>query len=719
MTEKQVKMAILALIGDLGRIKNTIIPPKVLELCEDIKNEYPDMVQKIEHARMLLPKGNIDNLHPLQSIFDILGDNTAKKYYLTTELKSSINYPEDKIQAEDYSFLEGFTSGLENLLAKEPLQYDEKLLNKLLELMEDYLIYVTAFDDTCEDYISIYDYQKTLAAISLCIEIYEDEGSVFSNDSETFNIFEFDVSGIQDFIYTIHSSDALKMLRSRSFFLEILMENVIDDLLEKFGLNRINLLYSGGGHCYLLLPNIKGSDDIFTETEEQINEWLLDKFDISLYLACAYEKVSAHMLLDIPQGSYNKIFSNLGNQLAEKKKHRYSAGTITKLINASKPTGQKACKVCNMMFKPVNNAELCKTCNSLKNLSVNIMNDDDQFVIVKDDDVQAGIEMPGNLNLISVDINDADKQGNKEFVRLYSKNRLHEDADSVRLWIGNYSPKDKYSLDELAKSSEGIKRLGVLRADIDNLGSLFTERLKGNSIIKTAVVSRNLSLFFKYYINDILAGRNVAVVYSGGDDLFIAGAWNEIIDAALDIKNSFSKYTCDQLTISAGIGIFTTKYPIHRIASETGEYEERSKSYPGKAAVTIMPDGYSHKVGEKTIYDGTFFWGEFEDKVINEKVNELDRFFSHSNERGMSFMYRLLELIREQSDNNAASINLARYAYLLARLEPDSKQDEEEHKNYKVFKEKMHSWIQNDEDRRQLKTAMNIYSYRVRERKDG
>ena len=81
-------------------------------------------------------------------------------------------------------------------------------------------------------------------------------------------------------------------------------------------------------------------------------------------------------------------------------------------------------------------------------------------------------------------------------------------------------------------------------------------------------------------------------------------------------------------------------------------------------------------------------------------------------------MYRLLELIREQSDNNAASINLARYAYLLARLEPDSKQDEEGHKNYKVFKEKMHSWIQNDVDRRQLKIAMNIYSYRIRERKD-
>jgi CRISPR-associated protein Csm1 len=67
-------------------------------------------------------------------------------------------------------------------------------------------------------------------------------------------MFSCDISGIQQFIYTISSEKALKALRSRSFYLEIMMENLIDEILEKIGLSRANLIYSGGGHCYILLP---------------------------------------------------------------------------------------------------------------------------------------------------------------------------------------------------------------------------------------------------------------------------------------------------------------------------------------------------------------------------------------------------------------------------------------------------------------------------------
>ena len=44
---------------------------------------------------------------------------------------------------------------------------------------------------------------------------------------------------------------------------------------------------------------------------------------------------------------------------------------------------------------------------------------------------------------------------------------------------------------------EGIKRLGVVRADIDNLGATFISGIpeKYNSISRTATLSRQLSLF--------------------------------------------------------------------------------------------------------------------------------------------------------------------------------------------------------------------------------
>lgn len=33
------------------------------------------------------------------------------------------------------------------------------------------------------------------------------------------------------------------------------MEHYLDELLAGCGVSRANLIYSGGGHCYVLLPN--------------------------------------------------------------------------------------------------------------------------------------------------------------------------------------------------------------------------------------------------------------------------------------------------------------------------------------------------------------------------------------------------------------------------------------------------------------------------------
>ena len=86
---------------------------------------------------------------------------------------------------------------------------------------------------------------------------------------------------------------------------------------------------------------------------------------------------------------------------------------------------------------------------------------------------------------------------------------------------------------------------------------------------RTATLSRQLSVFFKYYIRDILENgeysiqgedskrkRKVTIVYSGGDDVFLVGSWNDVIEAAVDLSEKFKCYTQGTLSISAGIGIY-------------------------------------------------------------------------------------------------------------------------------------------------------------------
>lgn len=206
--------------------------------------------------------------------------------------------------------------------------------------------------------------------------------------------------------------------------------------------------------------------------------------------------------------------------------------------------------------------------------------------------------------------------------------------------------------------------------------------------------------------------RNATVVYSGGDDLFIVGAWNDIIELAIDINNTFQKYTEGTLKISGGIGLYAAGYPISRMADEVGSMENMSKRYPGKEAITLFLDGKRHKEKGEDVYDGTYRWDVFINDVIKDKYKVIYDFFGTDKVKGKNFLYNLLELIRNQDDR----INFARFVYLLSRMEPQ--RNSVNYERYKIFARKMYQWIQNESDSIQLKTAINIYAYITRSSKE-
>ena len=213
--------------------------------------------------------------------------------------------------------------------------------------------------------------------------------------------------------------------------------------------------------------------------------------------------------------------------------------------------------------------------------------------------------------------------------------------------------------------------------------------------------------------------RNATIVYSGGDDLFIVGAWNEVIELAVDLRRRFELYTEGTLTLSAGIGVYHDSYPISAIASEVAEMEDASKSMPGKNAVTLLEDGGHHTItisGKQVkVKDGTCSWEEFEKRVLEDKLIPIRTFFDFSQDRGKAFLYHLLDLIRNQEER----INFARFVYLLSRMEPDERAGSEEREAYRVFSEKMFRWITEEQDRAELKMAITIYAYLTRNDGEG
>ena len=716
MEERKIKLATLALLTPIKEVLNDVVIPTSLS---DVAEDDRTIIQKADEL-LKYGKPAVTDRTYLESIFNVLNGNNDKMFYqdrCLDDYTEDINYPVSQVDSNDQTdYRRKATERINSVLSE--IVFSDLWLSKFFEILEPELTYMPG---TLQDPdISLYDQAKLSAAFALCMSDSQ------NNDDEYFLLYSMDFSGIQDFIYTIQRKGALRTLRARSFYLEILMENSIDDVLESLGLSRINVLYSGGGHCYMLLPNGEETTKKLEEKNKNLNDWLIDTFDISLYVGHGYAVCSANTLRNIPKGSYSELFRNISRMISGNKANRYDASQLLRLNSRKVEDHTRECSVCHRLDR-LNSENECSVCSSIKNFSNDILYNN-YFVI---DDDPTGVPLPGKRFLKGYKTAPSDTA----YKRSYRK-RASENDGSYGLWIGDYTSfKTLEEMAESAKEKGCIDRIGIIRADVDNLGSTIStgfDKTVGGNIMRTSALSRQLSLFFKSHINRILShpefnldnktlenGRNATICYSGGDDLFIIGEWDDIIGFAVDISKSFNKFTQGTLSISAGIGIYDSKYPISRIAFETAELEDMSKKLPGKSAVTLLDDGNKHSATDAdghvfSISDGTYTWSEFETEVIGEKYNEISEFFGNSDSRGMSFMYRLLELVRNQNEK----INFARFVYVLSRLEPDKNAEPEEKTRYRHFADKLTLWIRNERDRRHLKTAMTLYAY-MRRNEEG
>lgn len=645
-------------------------------------------------------------------------------------------------------YAEGFYSGVKEKIKNCLLefQWNDAYVNAILEILEATTTFVPSSTSTNElADISLYDHVKMTAAIATCIHeyllqenitdykttLFKEATSFYSKP--IFYLYSMDISGIQDFIYTITSKGALKGLRSRSFYLEIMMEHLIDSLLEKLFLSRVNLIYSGGGHAYILLPNTEKVRKIVGDFEQEVNEWFLEMFETQLYIAGGGEVCSASDFWNEPEGSYREIFQNISKEISFKKLHRYSPKQVIKLNHSGMPDGERECSICHRHDYLKDGETECEICWTLKQMSGNILKGD--FFTVTSKKEKTCLPLPGNCYLVT-DTESTLRKRMKEdnyYIRSYSKNKPYSGYYvSTKLWVGDYVNGETF--EELGQRATGIERIAVMRADVDNLGQAFVrgfENEKNGSkyvtLSRTATFSRKLSMFFKYHINSLLKEggysileeeaqmekeddrRNALIVYSGGDDIFIVGAWDDIIGFAVDLHDNLMEYSQDTLKISAGIGIYPSKYPISIMARETGWLEEAAKSVEGKNAVALFDEKY------------TFPWEEFIENVVEEKLYFIQKYFKVVDEKGKNFLYNLLELVRKRKGDK---INIARFAYLLGRMEPkvqrgEKKEEIEEKRDlHREFSRKMYEWIRVEKDAKELEMAIYLYVYTKREKEE-
>ena len=658
-------------------------------------------------------------------------------------------------------------------------------INQLLQIIEEgfsYLPSSTNRAEVCD--ISLYVHSKITSAVASCMKLYFDEQQIqdykkycFNSGSKIFRnekiylLVSGDISGIQDFIYTIPSKGALKTLRGRSLYINLLLEEFIDEYLEQIGLSRANVLYSGGGHFYILAPNIEDTKKAIDKLQAKMNRWLMENIGINLYLAIGIAECSANNLMK--SEAQGNLFATVNKKLKDDKTIRYSKDEdfLEYIFNVEKEedTAKKECNICHnlvdKLWKYNSDEEIaCEFCLNLYKLGQDILTQDLVFVI-SEEKIDGGIKIFGkdkDLYLYAVNIEDIDMFKGK-ILRIYSKNNLLENDLAIRLYLADYSAKNEndevMTFDDLAKSScktdKGIKRLGVLRLDVDDLGIAFSsgfvsdkdkieDNLRYATLSRYADLSKDISMFFKVAINKICAGdltgcvdfeekafnifgiakapkRKVNIIYAGGDDLFLVGAWDEVLEVAIDINRAFKQFTNGKLTLSAGMAMFSPTYPISKMAEIAGLLVQMSKNRKDKNSIALFGMETNLKANGQLECKHIYTWADFEMKVCKEKMNYLLARLSFDGDKfnklsvGKSLIYRLMDLIQLADEDK---LNIARFAYVLARMQPKQDKDEQKRKVYEDFVSKMYQWINNNEDKKQLATALNLLVYYLRDKKE-
>lgn len=649
-------------------------------------------------------------------IFNVFGAQTDKRYFKPTvlNLKSEPNFASATYKPFSKGDYAAIATRIKNELAE--FEFNQAQIDSLLNLFEATLSFVPSSTNTKEIAdISLAEHSRLTAAFALAIYDYlEDKGrhnykeDLFTKASafyeeEAFLLASFDLSGIQDFIYNIATSGAAKQLKARSLYLDFMSEYIADSLLDKLGLNRANLLYVGGGHAYFVLANTEKTVETLIQFEKDFNQFLLANFQTRLYVAFGWGSFAAKDImseLNSPE-SYRQVYQKASRMISEKKISRYDYQTLM-LLNRGGKSSERECEICHSVENLVSyhDQKVCDICRGLYQFSKEITHD--HFIITENE----GLPIGPNACLKGIAF---EKLSQEAFSRVYVKNDYKAGTvKATHVFVGDYQCDEIYNYAALSKNENGlgIKRLAVVRLDVDDLGAAFMAGFsqQGNgqysTLSRSATFSRSMSLFFKVYINQFASDKKLTIIYAGGDDVFAIGSWQDIIAFTVELRQNFIKWTNGKLTLSAGIGLFADKTPISLMAHQTGELEEAAKD-----------NGNDNKKDSISLFsaDYTFKFDQFITNIYDDKLEQIRYFFNHQDERGKNFIYKLIELLR-----NHDRMNMARLAYYLTRLEELTRETDRD--KFKTFKNLFYSWYTNkdDKDRKEAELALLLYVYEIR-----
>lgn len=575
----------------------------------------------------------------------------------------------------DYSRLwEEFIGEFKFIQANTYHAFSETLLHLLYK-------YTTSIPSSTINFpdISLYDHLKTTAAIALCLYDLKQSGET---PKDRFLLIGADFSGIQSYIYHIISKYAGKNLKGRSFYLRMLSDAVVRYLLKSLDLYQANVIYNSGGGFYILAPNTSSTRQRLEEAIPEIEEHIFKKHSTSLYVSIDSVPLSDDTLMHRNGQNLSKTWGNLFLKRDRKKNCRYSSMIATKYddffsplqIGGEMPTDritgeeftleEKQCKEGELSpLKEITKQQIVLG-RLLRNYDIMIVSEEAipywadrhpiepaglgfHYYFLKYADIEEMKEsLRSSADKVTV-VTPNGKNGNCDFMgKVDGINNIY----ALDFYGGNeLVDDDVITFEEMCEkhyATDSMKRLGVLRMDVDNLGSIFQSGIAPEraSLSRYASLSRSFEFFFSGYLNTIwreLSPKRSLILYSGGDDVFIIGSWEVAMEFAKRIHEDFCQFACGNkaFTISGGIVLVPPKFPIMKAAELAAQEENKAKEHfsegQQKNSISIL--------GTPLNWKNEFYAVEkLKDDIVNLKIDDhlsksfISKVLSHAANAGFS-----------------------------------------------------------------------------------
>ena len=415
-----------------------------------------------------------------------------------------------------------------------------------------------------------------------------------------------DFYGIQKFIFEgLTTKNAAKVLRAKSAFVQLFISVISKYICKRLEIEEKYIISSNAGKFEILSPKI--NENIIKDIQKTINKYFIEKFyGLSGINICFVDCIKEDF---IDTKKYRNLRKKIAKEIEKSKFKKFDLQIQEPILSYDKNiTNQTLCKVCNI--RKIKHDDTCDICADFIKLGKKLTTykiDE----IVKSDSI--GIKFDDFVCDVIID------EKIKSYVAKDSKNNILE-------------------FEDFASNSQGVNAIAVLKADVDGMGNFIKNSDITANFENFDLFSKTLDNFFSLHIPRKMEifFKNTYTVFAGGDDLFLLGSWNVILELARFIENEFKNFIkTKEITISFGIAMAKPSKPINYLASQTEYLLEESKDYKEKENKKIV-----HEKDALTLFGETVKWNDY--KMVFDELKIAFQSFENK-DINTAFLYRLLE----------------------------------------------------------------------------